>query len=369
MGSSRCWSEAGLPSARPHASGGVSAVLCMLGEGRRGGAGGRNREWRGQQDRAPGCHRHPTLFPPGRAPRGGEDGGSEEALRPSALRVVRNQVDPSELEGRILGLGRGCPTDEEGNTRGPRPPTHERGARQPVPRSSLRPLAGNLPSSPSQVLTARRSGLSALSAVLRAHGSGARSRSGPQPLAPAALPDQGRRRLRARARAPRQPHANFPAAATLGGGGGGGRGRGQQRPAGGAAAEGPRLPLRAPARASALLPRPRRATRRPGALPDRPLPARRCRHLPRALLSCGTLPEDTAPQTSPPRAHWGDPRPGNPGRPIAAPSRERSGGRTGVMRGRRATRDGGYCPLPLPLPSSGFWAFAASFPGADCGED
>ncbi|XP_025138181.1 translation initiation factor IF-2-like [Bubalus bubalis] len=70
----------------------------------------------------------------------------------------------------------------------------------------------------------------------------------------------------------------------------------------------------------------------PEPLPDRPLPARRCRHLPRGLLSCGTLPEDAAPQTSSPRAHWGDPLPGNPGRPIAAPSRERSGGRTAPSR-------------------------------------
>lgn len=107
----------------------------------------------------------------------------------------------------------------------------------------------------------------------------------------------------------------------------------------------------------------------PELLPDRPLPARRCWHLSRGLLSCGTLPEDAAPQTFSLRAHWADPRPGNPGRPIAAPSRERSGGRTGGMRGRRATRDGGCGPLPFPLTFSAFWALNTFFPGADCGKD
>lgn len=323
------------------------------------GSGGR------QQDTAPGSHRHPTLFPdPGtRSP--GED-RTEEALRPSALRVVRNQVDPSELEGRILGLGRGCPTDEEGDTRESRPPTHERGARQPVPRSSLRPLAGNLPSGPSQVLTAGGSSLSALSAVLRAHGSGARSRSAPQRClirvsagsapAPAPAPRASRTLTFRRRR-------RWAAAEGEGGGGGRSSRQVERRP-------------RVPACRSEPLPAPPRSCRgrgerlaAPEPLPDRPLPARRSRHLPPGLLYCGPFPEDAAPQTSPPRAQWGDPRPGNPGGPIAAPSREWSGGRTGGMRGRRATGDAGCGPLPLPLTSSAFWALATSFPGADCGKD
>ena len=145
--------------------------------------------------------------------------------------------------------------------------------------------------------------------------SSARSRRGPSPLAPAALPDQGRRRLRARA--PRQPHANFPpAAATLGGGGGGGRGRGQERPAGGAAAEGPRLPLRAPARASALPPRPRGATRRPGAParqtpPCAPVPAPASRTPVLRNSPGGRRPADLLTQSSLGRPPPGEPRPAN----------------------------------------------------------
>lgn len=210
----------------------------------------------GQSARRP---QTPHFFPPGtRSPRrrGRRKRGSAETRR-TALRVVRNQVDPSELEGRILGLGRGCPTDEEGDTQGrDRPPT--RGVRASQSRApAFGPWPGTCPRAGTRC-SPRASPVSPCSPP-----SSARSGRGPAPLAPAGLPDQGRRRFRARA--PRQPHANFPAAvaATLGGGGGGGRGRGQERLAGGAAAEGPRLPHRAPARASALPQRPRGATRPP----------------------------------------------------------------------------------------------------------
>lgn len=65
---------------------GVSPRFCVCaGRGEEGVLEGGIGSGGGQQNRAPGGHRHPTFFPLGRAPPGGEDGASEEAPRPAEL--------------------------------------------------------------------------------------------------------------------------------------------------------------------------------------------------------------------------------------------------------------------------------------------
>ncbi|XP_033294928.1 serine/arginine repetitive matrix protein 3-like [Orcinus orca] len=273
----------------------------------------------------------PTLIPQHRRAensldRSSEDAGAQtsgvspflvgaEILRPRSVSGGRRRgrsrqgSDLPSLRIKVTSVGSAhdAPRPLRGNP--------DRGPRRPVPRSRLRPPAGNVFSSLAQVLTARRSGRFAIPVVLRAHGLGAGRRSSPR-----------RCQIRVGAGSAPAPRAPRPAPASSKlSGGYAPRRRRERRRGRGRGGSGPRVP----ARASALLPRLGERLRAREPLPADPSPRTRARLLPCGLLPHGVLPADPARQNSQPRARSADPRPGEPGRQTAAPRGDSSGGWTG----------------------------------------